>query len=336
MITLREVRPYTRDGDVVAPSPNHSARAAPVIEGIVLHATADAGNELGTLSWLCSPKSGVSCHLLVSRTGQVTRLVGDHHCAWHAGLSWWRGTSDVNSITLGIEIANRNDGEPYTDAQYGRVADIVAHYLRQGLSLDDVVSHGAIAEERRTDPLGWDWDRFRAMVQERLRAPDVDGGPLYDRRSNARGGASKPQAPAVNTPKPKAPVITTDRRRAPTTTTPKRFLCSRTLWLNGLTVIAAASGIALETGDLPYSIGLTLPDEIMWGTVPDEFAMWALLCVGMVNFVLRFWTTCPVGSSQGEHGSPPATAIRMPQRAPGPDTRRASGADNGKVAAGPR
>src|SRR5688572_944273 len=155
MITLLNITPYT--DAIVAPSPNHEARRAPAIEGIVLHATADEGNEAGTLSWLRSPRSRVSCHLVISRTGVATRLVGDQQRAWHAGASWWRGTSDVNSITLGIEIANRNDGEPYTDEQYRRVADIGAHYCRQGLSLNDMVSHGAIAEDRRTDPFGWDW-----------------------------------------------------------------------------------------------------------------------------------------------------------------------------------
>lgn len=73
MITLPKLRPYT--GDVVAPSPNHGARKAPVIQGIILHATADEGDEAFSLSWMCSPKSRVSCHLLVSRSGQVTRLV---------------------------------------------------------------------------------------------------------------------------------------------------------------------------------------------------------------------------------------------------------------------
>jgi len=171
VITLTKLRPYT--GDIVAPSPNHGARRAQVIEGIVLHATADAGDEAGSLSRLCSPESRASCHLMVSRSGEVTRLVGDRQRAWHAGGSQWRGKRDVNSVTLGIEIANRNDGEPYTDAQYGRVAEIVAHYCRQGLSLDDVVGHWEIAAGRDADPLGWDWDRFRALVQHQLRAPGV-------------------------------------------------------------------------------------------------------------------------------------------------------------------
>ena len=305
MIMLLQVRPYTSDGVAVVPSPNHDARAATAIEGIVLHATADGGNEAGTLSWMRSPESRVSCHLLVGRAGDVTRLVGDQHRAWHAGVSWWRGTSDVNSITLGIEVANRNDGEPYTDAQYGRVAEIVAHYCRQGLSVDDVVSHEAIADDRRTDPLGWDWDRFRATVHEQLRTVEVDGrrSPSYDRRGRER---------RVAAPKQRGPAITSPHERGRVNGTTKPIVCSRTLWLNGLTVLATGSVIVGETLDLAFSVGITLPEQI---------TIWALFCIGMVNIVLRFQTTCPIGGSEGVERSPPGTMVRIPARAPDPGKR---------------
>lgn len=230
MIPLLKLVPYT--AATAVPSPNHCTRRAAAIEGIVLHATADGGNEAGTLAWMQSPASSVSSHLLVSRTGEVTRLVGDLQRAWHAGLSWWRGTSDVNSITLGIELANRNDGEPYTDAQYQRLAEIVAHYIRQGLTLDDVVSHQTIAADRMTDPVGWNWDRFRVLVQKQLRTAEVQ----------------PPRAvPVVITPKAK-PVMH-----------------SRTFWVNALTVLATGSVIVSETLDLAFKLGLTPQEQItLW------------------------------------------------------------------------
>ena len=257
MITLLKLTPYP--GDQVAPSPNHDERSAAAIQGIVLHATVDNGDESRALNWMRSPKSRVSCHLHVGRSGDVTRLVGDRQRAWHAGLSWWRGTPDVNSITIGIEIANRNDGEPYTDAQYQRVAAIVGHYCRQGLALDDVVSHAEIAPGRRADPLGWDWERFRALVRDQLW--DEWPVPFAPRESGevAVAGAGK------------------------------SALCSRTIWLNGLTVLAAGAVIIGETLDLAFSVGLSVPEEI---------TMWALFAMGVVNILLRYSTTCPIGSRQ--------------------------------------
>jgi hypothetical protein len=282
MIRLLKVSPYT--GDFAAPSPNHDVRKAPAIEGIVLHATADEGEEALSISWLRSRRSRASCHLLVSRAGRVTRLVGDRQRAWHAGVSWWRGTSDVNSITLGIEIANRNDGEPFRDAQYERVADIVAHYCGQGLSLDDVVSHEEVAEGRKTDPLGWDWERFRGMVLQRLWPTDLPAVPGSTPIDRSRVLVSV-------TPTEKAIEKTTDA---------KPMLRSRTLWLNACTVIAAGGMLIADALDLLHRVGINPPDEVV---------KWALFAVGLVNCILRLQTTRPLacgpnGRAPGEPGCP--------------------------------
>jgi hypothetical protein len=289
VITLLKLTPYA-DTELAA-SPNHDARKSQGIEGIILHATQDGGNEAQALEWLRAPKSGVSCHLLVSRNGLVTRLVGDRERAWHAGISWWRGTADVNSITLGIEIANRNDGEPYTDAQYRIVAEIVAHYCRQGIVLDDVISHGAVAEDRRSDPFGWDWDRFRAMVEDQLRPPGAEGNGRrwvpYDRRGGERastgassdrstGAEPKPQLAAMSPPKMQTPAAPAKKQQ--TTLPPKSAACACTLWLNWVTVLAAAGMLVAESLDLASSVGLTIPEEV---------TMWALFAVGLVNIILR-------------------------------------------------
>ena len=271
MIALLNLTPYT--GALLSPSPNHSARKAPAIEGIVLHATVDEGNEDLSLSWMRSPRSRVSCHLLVHRSGDVTRLVGDQQRAWHAGVSWWRGTSDVNSITLGIEIANRNDGEPFTDAQYRRVAEIVAHYCRQGLTIEDVVGHADIAPGRRTDPFLWEWDRFRKMVREQLRTADVTlrASLRYDRRGGDRRVVSVAQAG-------RRPVAVPASQRASAISRAKPVPSRRTLWLNGLTLLATGSVIVGDTLDLAFWVGLSLPEEI---------TMWALFGISVVNIGLR-------------------------------------------------
>lgn len=345
MITLRNLTPYT--GDVLAPSPNHDARKSQAIEGIVLHATQDGGHEARSLSWMRSPQSRVSCHLLVSRNGRVTRLVGDRQRAWHAGLSWWRGTSDVNSVTLGIEIANRNDGEPFTDAQYARVAAIVAYYCRQGLSLDDVVSHEEIAPGRRTDPVGWNWDRFRTLVRAQLRPADVLAPPIASVRPPViRGGVPRPsitpsRAPApdhvlvsavakaapaaVAPPKQRVAVATVgSKQRAPVPvpppkhavpTTPKPVLHSRTLWLNGLTSLAAGAAIVGETVKLAFGAGLTLP---------EDFTKWVLFGVGLVNIILRLRTTQPLACGAGLDCPCPDAPSESPPRAPAIGEARAA------------
>ena len=296
MITLLKLSPYA--GDVAAPSPNYDSRESPAIEGIVLHATADMGEEALTVSWMRSPKSHVSCHLMVSRSGRVTRLVGDRQRAWHAGLSWWRGTSDVNSITLGIEIANRNDGEAYSDEQYRRVSEIVAHYCGQGLSLDDVVSHGAIAEGRKTDPLGWNWDRFRSMVQLQ-RQPMVVPPVAITPTSKPGAATMSVRAIAPNEPVP-------PKQRGAATVTAKPVLQSRTLWLNAMMVLAAGSLLVNDTLDLAHKVGIQLPEVVM---------KWVLFCVGVVNIILRLRTTQPLGCNQDQQHASPTPAMNSTARA---------------------
>ena len=134
---------------------------------IVLHATADEGDEEAAESWLCEPRSGVSAHLHIRRDGTVVRLVGDHFRAWHAGQSKWRGTPHVNDFSLGWELANRNDGrEEYTSAQYASVARLASHYAAQGLPLSAFVSHAEVAVPagRKTDPVGFDWTGFKIDI----------------------------------------------------------------------------------------------------------------------------------------------------------------------------
>lgn len=179
-IRIEAVRDYPADRE--RPSPNWSARPADAdISLIVLHATADDGNEDAAEAWMCNPGSKVSAHLHLRRDGTLTRLVADRRKAWHAGVSAWRlaptgeRVEDCNRISLGIEIAGRNDGrELYTAAQYDTLARVVAHYVRQGVLLENVCAHSDIAPHRKTDPgVAFCWPRLRIDVL-RLLHPDPD------------------------------------------------------------------------------------------------------------------------------------------------------------------
>ena len=61
---------------------------------------------------LCDPGAEVSAHYLISETGALWQLVPEALRAWHAGAGHWAGTDDVNSRSIGIELANRGD-HPY-------------------------------------------------------------------------------------------------------------------------------------------------------------------------------------------------------------------------------
>ena len=149
-----------------APSPNFNDRALPV-SMLVLHYTGmeDAAS---AIAWLRNPESKVSCHYLVAEDGQVVRMVDEEKRAWHAGRSWWRGVTDVNSASFGIEIVNpghefgyRPFPEPQMSALIPLVADIVR---RHGIRPPYVVGHSDIAPERKEDPGElFDWQRLAKL-----------------------------------------------------------------------------------------------------------------------------------------------------------------------------
>jgi N-acetylmuramoyl-L-alanine amidase len=136
------------------PSPNFDERALPV-SMIVLHYTGMPDCE-GAMARLCSPEAKVSAHYCVDEDGTIFRLVDESKRAWHAGKSRWRGITDVNSASVGIEIVNPGHEFGYrnfTDAQMDSLIPLVAEIKdRHGISRGDVVGHSDVAPARKEDP----------------------------------------------------------------------------------------------------------------------------------------------------------------------------------------
>jgi len=89
------------------PSPNHDARRiGGPLDTIVLHYT-EMTDADAAVRRLCDPASKVSAHYLVAADGDVVSMVDEERRAWHAGVSGWDGSSDVNSRSIGIELDSR-------------------------------------------------------------------------------------------------------------------------------------------------------------------------------------------------------------------------------------
>ena len=160
--------PFTADSPLassVMASPNLDERCAPV-ELIVLHYTG-MPEEDAALARLCDAEAKVSSHYVVRESGEVVQLVAEEKRAWHAGVSCWRGASDINSRSIGIEIVNPgHDGDcpPYPDPQIAAVIALCRDILaRNGLRRDQVLAHSDIAPTRKQDPGEWfPWGRLAA------------------------------------------------------------------------------------------------------------------------------------------------------------------------------
>lgn len=153
---------------IATPSPNFDDRSAP-ISMLVLHYTGmqDGPSAIG---WLANPESKVSAHYVVEEDGQLIAMVDEDKRAWHAGRAFWRGVSDVNSASIGIEIVNPGHEfgyRPFPEAQMQTVCDLVADCVqRHGIKPINVVGHSDVAPARKEDPGElFDWHR---LAQYRL------------------------------------------------------------------------------------------------------------------------------------------------------------------------
>jgi len=136
------------------PSPNWDERALPVTM-IVLHYTGMADVD-GAVARLIDPAAKVSAHYLVHEDGRVLRMVAEDKRAWHAGKSHWRGVTDINSASIGIEIVNPGHEfgyRPFPDEQINAVVRLVSEIKdRYEITRGDVVGHSDIAPARKRDP----------------------------------------------------------------------------------------------------------------------------------------------------------------------------------------
>ena len=137
-----------------SPSPNFDDRNLP-ISMLVLHYTGmvDAASAIARLR---DPEAKVSCHYLVSEDGQVLRMVDEEKRAWHAGRGFWRGITDVNSASIGIEIVNPGHEfgyTPFPEEQIDALIPLVAGIVeRHKITRGNVVGHSDIAPKRKQDP----------------------------------------------------------------------------------------------------------------------------------------------------------------------------------------
>ncbi len=159
-------------------SPNFNDRPlGGPINCIVLHATVEPTTQ-GTIDIFLNPVREVSAHFVVGRDGRVVQMVPIEKRAWHAGVSVLEGTGNVNDFSVGIEMVNLNDGkDPYPLEQMEAVAGLI-RFIRSRYNVPDsrIVSHAQIAlpQGRKSDPLGFDFEKIKSMAHESVVTVPLD------------------------------------------------------------------------------------------------------------------------------------------------------------------
>jgi N-acetylmuramoyl-L-alanine amidase len=149
-------------------SPNFDSREGHMVDMLVLHYTGMKTAEEARQR-LCDRDAKVSCHYLVDEDGSIFRMVAEERRAWHAGLSAWRGNSNINQRSIGIEIVNPGHEfgyRPFPAAQMKMVAMLCRDILSRHAAIPprNVVGHSDIAPPRKEDPGElFDWKTLASL-----------------------------------------------------------------------------------------------------------------------------------------------------------------------------
>ena len=150
-------------GTYYADTSLHARGADSRIRFLVMHYTeSDEAKSLRTLTG-----DSVSVHYVIPPQPRIEhgmpvvyQLVPEAKRAWHAGVSEWQGTTELNAASIGIENVNRGPldpenrtWQPYPPAQVDALIrlskDIVTRYA---IPPTRVVGHSDIAPQRKIDP----------------------------------------------------------------------------------------------------------------------------------------------------------------------------------------
>jgi N-acetylmuramoyl-L-alanine amidase len=169
---------------IEAPSPNFDERRAPP-DMVVVHYTGMATGE-AALARLRDPDAEVSAHYLIEEDGRLFRLVPEERRAWHAGVSFWKGQTALNAVSIGIELVNPGHEfgyRPFPEAQIAVLIDLIAD-IRERWTVPNgrILGHSDIAPGRRSDPGElFPWARLAAAGHGLWAEPPASpGAPLAE------------------------------------------------------------------------------------------------------------------------------------------------------------
>ncbi len=140
---------------VERPSPNQDARGGAPIDMLVLHYTGMPSGE-AALERLTDPAAKVSSHYTVDEDGTVYVHVPEDRRAWHAGLSYWAGATDINARSIGIELVNPGHEFGYRAFAEAQIAVLIplchSILMRHPIPSARVLGHSDVAPARKEDP----------------------------------------------------------------------------------------------------------------------------------------------------------------------------------------
>ncbi len=165
------------------PSPNFGPRRHGLgPDMVILHHTA-MQDCAAAVARLCAPEFEVSAHYVIAENGEIIQLVDEAMRAWHAGAGAWGAITDLNSHSIGIELANPGPlagFPPFPAPQMAALEDLLTGLMtRHNIPAQNIIAHSDMAPTRKFDPgAKFDWRRLAlgglSVWPNTISAPDSD------------------------------------------------------------------------------------------------------------------------------------------------------------------
>ncbi len=169
-ITPRLITTYDSSGVAVVSEDPQAAKHAHWVGAIhfnlrkpnyvIIHHTAQDSLQQ-TLHTFTVPHTQVSSHYVIGRDGEIVQMLNDYVRGWHAGAGKWGSVTDLNSVSLGIELDN-NGSEPFSEAQIHSLLNLLDTLKgKYNIPTANFIAHSDIAPTRKVDPSAFfPWKRL--------------------------------------------------------------------------------------------------------------------------------------------------------------------------------
>lgn len=135
------------------PSPNFDEREGENPSLILLHYTGMKTAQ-EALERLTDESSKVSAHYTIDENGDVYNHVDEGKRAWHAGKSYWQRETNINAVSIGVEIVNLGHEfgyKKFPDEQIKAVKTLCLD-IQNRHDIEQVLAHSDVAPARKQDP----------------------------------------------------------------------------------------------------------------------------------------------------------------------------------------
>lgn len=118
---------------------------------VIIHHTAQDSLEQ-TISTFTKTSTQVSSHYVIGKDGTIVQMLNDYLRSWHAGRGKWGSVTDLNSVSIGIELDN-NGFEPFSEEQIKSLLVLCKRLKwKYGIPTANFIGHSDIAPSRKVDP----------------------------------------------------------------------------------------------------------------------------------------------------------------------------------------